>query len=247
MRSRHDSGEWELGDLLGRGLCGEVRVGIKKREEGEREPKEKVFSHANHSFFFFLSIATIHSLSLLCLISLIPLFLQFALKIIDFPALVDSFCEIKITADTLEANLMREIEVMKRLRHRNIVRLEDSFWVNTELYMCMELIEGKNLLRTIPQGGMKEEEAKGLFFQLCSAVAYCHTNNVSYFFPFFRLRWLTEKIQVIHGDLKPDNILIRERDKRLKLIDFGFSHIVKPGEQLEVTRKHLSFSFIFLL
>lgn len=111
--------------------------------------------------------------------------LQFAVKVVDFPALVVFFADFKITADTLEANLMREIEVMKRLRHRNIVRLEDSFWVHTELYMCMELIEGKNLLRTIPQGGMKEEEAKGLFFQLCSAVAYCHTNNVRCFFLFF--------------------------------------------------------------
>lgn len=40
--------------------------------------------------------------------------------------------------------------------------------------------------------------------------------------------------QVIHGDLKPENILIRHHDGRAKLIDFGFSHIVKPGEHLEV-------------
>jgi serine/threonine protein kinase len=39
---------------------------------------------------------------------------------------------------------------------------------------------------------------------------------------------------VIHADLKPENILIRTHDGRVKLIDFGFSHIVKPGEHLEV-------------
>ena len=38
--------------------------------------------------------------------------------------------------------------------------------------------------------------------------------------------------QVIHGDLKPENILVRS-DGRVKLIDFGFSHIV-TGEPLHV-------------
>ncbi len=52
--------------------------------------------------------------------------------------------------------------------------------------------------------------------------------HIFFFSPFFG------SCQVIHGDLKPENILIRSHDGRAKLIDFGFSHIVKPGEQLEV-------------
>ncbi len=39
---------------------------------------------------------------------------------------------------------------------------------------------------------------------------------------------------MIHGDLKAENVLIRDADMRVKLIDFGFSHIVKPGEELRV-------------
>ena len=103
------------------------------------------------------------------------------MKIIDFPALSDFFSEFDISADTLEANLMREIEVMRRLRHRNIVHLEDAFWADTKLYMCMELVEGKDLLKSIPPGGLQEEAAKGIFFQLCTAVSFCHANNVCSF------------------------------------------------------------------
>ncbi len=40
--------------------------------------------------------------------------------------------------------------------------------------------------------------------------------------------------QVIHGDLKPENILVRTRDNRIKLIDFGFSHIVTEELPSEV-------------
>jgi serine/threonine protein kinase len=82
----------------------------------------------------------------------------------------------------LEAILMREIESMRRLRHRNIVRLEEAFWVDTKLWMCMELVEGKSLLRWIPDEGLPADVARPLFFQLCSAVAYCHSHNVILFF-----------------------------------------------------------------
>jgi 5'-AMP-activated protein kinase catalytic alpha subunit len=101
------------------------------------------------------------------------------MKVVDFPALVAVFSDYGITADTLEANLMREIEIMRTLRHRNIIHLEGSFWVDEKLYIGMELVEGKDLLRSVPPGGLKEDLARDYFFQLCSAVSFCHSNNVS--------------------------------------------------------------------
>jgi serine/threonine protein kinase len=215
----HNETTWTLGNTLGKGLSGEVRVAVRSADQ------KRV------------------SVLLLFVVSFSQWSSQFAMKVVDFPALVAVFRDFDVTADTLESNLMREIEVMRRLRHRNIIYLDDSFWIDTKLYMSMELVEGKDLLRSITPGGLKEEVAKDYFFQLCSAISYCHSNNVCAncdFFLFFSI--LTQSFQVIHGDLKPENILIRDKDHRLKLIDFGFSHIVKPGEHLEVLLLLLPFS-----
>jgi serine/threonine protein kinase len=103
------------------------------------------------------------------------------MKIVDFPSLVALFRGHDISPELLWGNLAREIEAMGKLRHRNIVYLKETFWVEDRLYMCMELVEGKDLLRSIPRGGLPEDVAKGFFFQLCSAVSFCHANNVRHF------------------------------------------------------------------
>jgi len=100
------------------------------------------------------------------------------MKIVDFPSLAKEFRDFGVSSDILEENLLREIEVLRRLRHRNIIYFEETFWVDEKLHICMELVEGKDLVKTIPPGGLTEEVAKGIFFQLCSAVSFCHTNNV---------------------------------------------------------------------
>jgi len=67
---------------------------------------------------------------------------------------------------------------MKMIRHRNVIHLEEAFWDKGDLFMCMEMVEGSDLLKMVPPGGMDEETAKPLFFQLCSAVSFCHSKNV---------------------------------------------------------------------
>lgn len=101
------------------------------------------------------------------------------MKVVDFPSLVSVFRDYNITEDILKSNLSREIEILQKLHHRNIISLEESFWVDSKLYICMELVEGKDLLGTIPAGGLREEMAKDIFFQLSSAVSYCHSNGVN--------------------------------------------------------------------
>ncbi len=100
------------------------------------------------------------------------------MKVVDFDALAISFRHANVSEEALKSSLMKEIEVLSLLQHRNIVSLDESFWADGKLYICMELVEGKDLLGLIPQGGLPEEVAKDYFFQLCSAVSYCHANNV---------------------------------------------------------------------
>ena len=101
-----------------------------------------------------------------------------AVKIVDLEKLGPVFEPYGISLKALEANLRREVQVMSRLCHHNIVRLENSFWVNRSAYICMELVEGRSLVHHIPNGGMEEGVAKGIFYQICTAVAYCHSHQV---------------------------------------------------------------------
>jgi serine/threonine protein kinase len=100
------------------------------------------------------------------------------MKTIDFPSLVSIYRNYHIDEAAVRADLMKEIDVLTRLRHQNIVCLEEWFWADEKLYIAMELVEGKDLLDIIPAGGLREAEAKDFFFQLCSAIAYCHANDV---------------------------------------------------------------------
>lgn len=101
--------------------------------------------------------------------------------------------------------------------------------------MVMEHIDGEDLLSYIPEGGMSEKLARGFFLQLCSAVRYCHTNNVSWISIFRAIfEYLFSSSQIIHGDIKLENILIQRNDLRLKLIDFGFAQFYEKGRPQKV-------------
>lgn len=74
--------------------------------------------------------------------------------------------------------------------------------------LVMEYIGSKSMrhfLREKNNRRLEEKEAKGIFEQIVSAIAYCHSNLI------------------IHRDIKLENILISDDGKLIKLIDFGFS------------------------
>jgi len=140
---------------------------------------------------------------------------QVALKIIDLNLLKEKYKGFNVTKKELRDNFMREIEITNHLRHRNIIWMEDYFSFGTKIVLCMEFIDGQDLLSLIPKGGLKKM-VREMFFQICTAVAILRTQRV------------------IHGDLKPENILVRKADWRIKLIDFGFAQIVDEKEELRV-------------
>jgi len=110
----------------------------------------------------------------------------------------------------------REITIMGKLDHENIIKLYDVIETPKKLYIVMELIDGDGDLMQYmsTHGALSEQQAHKLFKQILSAVNYCHTAGV------------------IHRDLKHNNIMIN-RDEKIKLIDFGTSNFVSSGKPLE--------------
>ncbi|KAJ1978571.1 hypothetical protein H4R35_001852 [Dimargaris xerosporica] len=101
----------------------------------------------------------------------------------------------------------REVTILKTLFHPNVIRyhavMEDKH------YLCIltEFIQGGDLQAHIAsKERLDEPEARGIFYQLCSAVHYLHTNGIT------------------HRDLKPDNVMLA--DSVVKLTDFGVAKCI---------------------
>lgn len=89
---------------------------------------------------------------------------------------------------------------LARLEHPNIARIIDAGVTSDDApYFIMELVEGIRLDAFCE--GLAEQDVLDVFGQVCDAVAYCHQSFV------------------VHGDIKPDNILVA--DQRARLLDFG--------------------------
>ncbi|HXB60236.1 MAG TPA: protein kinase, partial [Candidatus Acidoferrales bacterium] len=104
----------------------------------------------------------------------------------------------------------RQIEILSKLNHPNIVRYRDSFvWREKELEedihcLVMELLDGQPLKSLLEQGGLPWPQAREILLHTLQALAYAAKNGV------------------IHRDLKPSNIYITPSGIP-KLIDFGIA------------------------
>ncbi|KAG6420587.1 hypothetical protein SASPL_117135 [Salvia splendens] len=118
----------------------------------------------------------------------------------------------KILKVGLMAHIKREISILRRVRHPNIVQLFEVMATKSKIFFVMEFVKGGELFSKVAKGRLKEEVARKYFQQLISAVAFCHARGV------------------YHRDLKPENILLDE-DGNLKVSDFGLSAIPEQIKQ----------------
>ena len=110
-------------------------------------------------------------------------------------------------ASASRSRLTREIAILRRLRHPNLVVLRDVLASKDKVYVVMEFVAGGELFdRVAAEGPLPEREARRLFQQLADALAHCHSAGV------------------FHRDLKPENVLLT-REGDVKLSDFGFGHL----------------------
>jgi len=102
---------------------------------------------------------------------------------------------------------IREISLMKELRHVNIVRLYDVIHTENMLMLVFEYMD-QDLKRYMDSRGQKGSldtpTIKSFMYQLIRGIAHCHENRV------------------LHRDLKPQNLLINKKGQ-LKLADFGLA------------------------
>ncbi|KAM8965847.1 cyclin-dependent kinase 16 isoform 8-T8 [Sarcophilus harrisii] len=100
---------------------------------------------------------------------------------------------------------IREVSLLKDLKHANIVTLHDIIHTDKSLTLVFEYLD-KDLKQYLEDCGnvINVHNVKLFLFQLLRGLAYCHRQKV------------------LHRDLKPQNLLINERGE-LKLADFGLA------------------------
>ncbi|MBW4575799.1 MAG: serine/threonine protein kinase [Aphanothece sp. CMT-3BRIN-NPC111] len=100
--------------------------------------------------------------------------------------------------------------------HPQIPALFAYFQSNKSFFLAQQLIEGQNLLKEFEQkGAFSEAKIRYILQNLLPVLQYVHTHNV------------------IHRDIKPDNIIGESVTGKLVLIDFGVSKVIAPTAQTQ--------------
>lgn len=114
----------------------------------------------------------------------------------------------------------KEAELLARLRHPNLPYVSNYFVDNNRCYIVMDYIEGKDfevILEENENEGLDEKQVIEWAIQICRILEYLHG----------------QKPPVVHGDIKSANIIVRNSDGWLMLVDFGSAvskNIKEKGE-----------------
>ncbi|CAI9568396.1 unnamed protein product [Staurois parvus] len=112
-----------------------------------------------------------------------------------------------------EANVKKEIQLLRRLRHRNVIQLVDVLYneEKQKMYMVMEycVCGMQEMLDSVPEKKFPIFQAHGYFCQLVDGLEYLHSQGI------------------VHKDIKPGNLLLTT-DRTLKISDLGVAEALHP-------------------
>ena len=117
----------------------------------------------------------------------------------------------------IERRFAEELSILERLGyHEQIPQLWDHFEENGEFYLVQEYIEGENLAQKIKQQNLSTAEIIQILISSLTVLDFIHQNRI------------------IHRNIKPSNLLIRNEDRQVIITDFGILIDIKTPPNVTV-------------
>ncbi|CAO3688312.1 unnamed protein product [Umbelopsis vinacea] len=119
-----------------------------------------------------------------------------------------------------EHMLSSELDILKQVRHPNVVSMHGLYESKEAVYIVTDLASGGELFtQLLAKGNYTEKDASAMVKQVLEGVEYLHN------------------LDIVHRDLKPENLLFQTPDEQANLMitDFGLSKILKNHDDILTT------------
>jgi cyclin-dependent kinase-like len=112
--------------------------------------------------------------------------------------------------ELIKRTVVREIKVLKSLKHNNIVELQEAFKKKGQVHLVFEYLDN-NLLEVLQKypAGLPNTLIACYIHQVLEGLAYMHSLNY------------------LHRDIKPENLLVDHKGI-VKICDMGFAQVLQP-------------------
>ena len=133
--------------------------------------------------------------------------------------------EISKLNSTKKEKLIKEIKILTKIDHPNIINLHEVYESDNKLFLITEYCKGNDLISFIymKNQNISEEEIIRIFLQIISLIKYCHNNNICLI------------------NLNPENIYFideySKENNNIKIVNFESSQIFELNQKLKVKIK----------
>ena len=110
--------------------------------------------------------------------------------------------------------IKKEIQILKMVKHENIINLLEIIENNNNIYLITDYYQNDLISLVIKNKKLSEEKSLYYFSQYVNGLNYLYQSGIC------------------HRNIRPENLLLDERNEKLKIIDFGLSTTYKKNELL---------------